>query len=97
VLTEAFSVGWPDAPHRVLRSAVEAAERFDGDVVGHVTRAGGRDDVRRFAVSTPSRDVEGDIAAMALYAGMAVGAVREVQPAGEVVAELVSGLQSGVA
>src|SRR5207237_1167078 len=32
VLTEAFSTGW-NAPHRVLRSSVEAAERFSGDVV----------------------------------------------------------------
>ena len=26
VYTEAFSVDWPDAPHRVLRSCVAAAE-----------------------------------------------------------------------
>ena len=28
VYTEAFSVGWPNAPHRVLRSSLEAAEAF---------------------------------------------------------------------
>src|SRR6266566_5766634 len=33
VLTETFSAGW-NAPHRVLRSSVEAAERFQGDIVG---------------------------------------------------------------
>jgi NAD(P)H-dependent flavin oxidoreductase YrpB (nitropropane dioxygenase family) len=29
VVTEAFGAGWPNAPHRVLRSAVEAAEALD--------------------------------------------------------------------
>ena len=32
-LTDVFSVGW-DAPHRVLRSCIEAARAFRGDVVG---------------------------------------------------------------
>ena len=34
VLTTAFGVGWPDAPHRVLRSAVDAAAQLEGDVAG---------------------------------------------------------------
>jgi nitronate monooxygenase len=34
VLTEAFSVMWLDAPHRVLRSCVERAEAEDKEVVG---------------------------------------------------------------
>jgi len=33
VLTGAFANGWPDAPHRVLVSAVMAAERFAGRTV----------------------------------------------------------------
>jgi NAD(P)H-dependent flavin oxidoreductase YrpB (nitropropane dioxygenase family) len=92
VLTEAFGIGWPDAPHRVLRSALEAAESYDGDVVGHITRATGPEDVRRFAVTTPSRQVDGDVSAMALYAGTSVADVREVVPAAAVVRELVSAL-----
>jgi NAD(P)H-dependent flavin oxidoreductase YrpB (nitropropane dioxygenase family) len=78
VLTEAFGRGWPDAPHRVLRSALEAAERSGVEPP--------------YPVSTPSRHVEGDIAAMALYAGTGVGDVRDVSPAAEVVRDLVSGL-----
>src|SRR5262249_28228169 len=31
-LTTAFSVEWPDAPHRVLRCSIEAARALDGDV-----------------------------------------------------------------
>jgi len=36
VLTEAFGTGWPDAPHRVLRSSLDAAKAFTGDVVATV-------------------------------------------------------------
>jgi hypothetical protein len=32
VLTDAFSVGWTDATHRVLRSAVAAAEALADDI-----------------------------------------------------------------
>jgi len=31
ILTETFWVQWSDAPHRVLRSCVEAAEALDGE------------------------------------------------------------------
>ncbi len=92
VLTTAFSGGWPDAPHRVLRSAVAAAEAFDGDVVGHLVADGKRSPIPRFAVATPSRQVEGNVAAMALYAGDGVGDVHEVRPAAAVVADLVATL-----
>jgi len=33
MVTETFSVGWPNAPHRVLRSSLEAAQSIKGDVV----------------------------------------------------------------
>ena len=78
VLTEAFGDGWPDAPHRVLRSALEAAERSGA--------------APPYPVSTPSRHVEGEIAAMALYAGTGVGDVRMITPASDVIAELVADL-----
>jgi len=37
IYTTAFSRSWPDAPHRVLRSCVKAAEAFQGDTVGEMT------------------------------------------------------------
>ena len=40
VLTEAFSVMWPDAPHRVLRSCVDKAQALDDDAVGEVEIGG---------------------------------------------------------
>jgi nitronate monooxygenase len=92
MLTTAFSGGWPDAPHRVLRSAVAAAEAFDGDVVAHAVASGQRRPVARFSSETPSRHVEGSVAAMALYAGESVGDVNDVRPAAAVVAELLAKL-----
>lgn len=92
VLTTAFGVGWPDAPHRVLRSALAAAEAYEGDAVGEGGPLGARRPVPRFSSSTPSRHVAGRIDAMALYAGMGVGSVSQVRSAADLVAELVSRL-----
>jgi NAD(P)H-dependent flavin oxidoreductase YrpB (nitropropane dioxygenase family) len=88
VLTGAFSVGWPDAPHRVLRTALAAAEAFDGDTVGTVAVGGARQPLPRLAAKTPTRDVSGTVSAMALYAGQGVGQVSKVTPAAQVVTEL---------
>jgi NAD(P)H-dependent flavin oxidoreductase YrpB (nitropropane dioxygenase family) len=88
VLCEAFSAGWPDAPHRVLRAAVEAAEQLDGPTVG----TSGDREIPPFAPLPPTREARGEIAAMALYAGFSVDAVKSVQPAAEIVAELTAGI-----
>jgi nitronate monooxygenase len=84
VLTEAFGNGWPDAPHRVLRSAVEAAEQHDGMVVA----VAGELEIGVFSPRSVTREVRGEIAAMALYAGQSVDHVTRIQPAAEIVAEL---------
>lgn len=93
VLTDAFSVGWSDAPHRVLRSCIEAARSSNGESVGEGSLGGVVYPVRRFAPPTPSRDTVGNIEAMALYAGQSVDAVRRVQPAAEIVRELSDGAE----
>jgi nitronate monooxygenase len=87
VLTERFSVMWANAPHRVLRSCVEAAESFEGDVVGEMAAGERRMPLPRFASATPSTRTTGAIEAMALYAGEGVGAVTRRQPAAEIVRE----------
>jgi nitronate monooxygenase len=88
VLTEAFAVGWPDAPHRVLRSALEAAQAFGGEVVGRLQAGPVSEPLPRLSARTPSREVTGTVAAMALYAGQGVGQVSAVTPAAQVMAEL---------
>lgn len=71
--TTQFNEGWPNAPHRVLRTANERAHALD-----------------YHAVSPPSVWVEGPVGHMALYAGESVGNVRDVRPAADIVAELMS-------
>jgi NAD(P)H-dependent flavin oxidoreductase YrpB (nitropropane dioxygenase family) len=90
VLTTAYGVGWTDAPHRVLASALAAAEALDGDTVGEAGPPNARRPVPRFAPDTPSRDMTGRIEAMALYAGTGVGHVNTLKPAGDLVEQLTS-------
>ncbi len=74
VLTTAFGEGWPDAPHRVLRSAVVAGQA--------------RGAAQSWSPEWPSSTSSGVIEAGALYAGQSVGSVRSRQTAAEIVAEL---------
>jgi NAD(P)H-dependent flavin oxidoreductase YrpB (nitropropane dioxygenase family) len=90
VLTTAFSAGWPDAPHRVLRRAVEDAGAADAGVVGRVVDGDRSWDVPRWGVDPPTRWTEGAITAMAMYAGQGVGSVRDV-PAAAAVVEALAG------
>ncbi|HVS43609.1 MAG TPA: nitronate monooxygenase [Candidatus Dormibacteraeota bacterium] len=94
VLTEAFSTGWPDAPHRVLRSCVDAATALEAGIAGETVHGGVPFPVPRWAPPPPGRSTTGHIAAMALYAGQGVGAVRTVAPAAAIVAELAGGAVS---
>lgn len=90
-LTEAFSVMWPDAPHRVLRSAIDRAEALSEEVIGEVHYAGETLPVPRLSVMAPTSETTGHVDAMALYAGESAGNVTSVQPAGAIFAELVAG------
>jgi NAD(P)H-dependent flavin oxidoreductase YrpB (nitropropane dioxygenase family) len=73
VLTDTFSMGWPRAPHRVLRACVEASTQ---------------DPIERSPLP-PTRDFVGPVASAALYAGESVTEVTRVQPAEDVISELV--------
>jgi nitronate monooxygenase len=85
-----FHVGWPDAPHRTLRSASNAAQTHDGEIVAKVMALDGTERaVPRFSVIVPDRSATGHVEAMALYAGQSVGAIKRVAPAREIMQELV--------
>lgn len=89
VYTSAFHVGWPHAPHRVLRSCIEASEAFTRDAVAKIRRLDGVEvPVLRFATGVADLSATGNIEAMALWAGESVSAVKRVQAASEVVREL---------
>ena len=93
VLTEAFSVMWPDAPHRVLRSCVDKAEALDDDEVGEVEIGATTMRVPRLSVLAPTRSTTGSVDAMALYAGESVTDVTGVVPARDVVLEIATGAE----
>jgi nitronate monooxygenase len=97
--SELFDVGWPNAPLRSLRNATtkawEAAGRplpphrpGEGEMVA---KRGDGTGIPRYFFGSPTRDVTGDVEAMALYAGEAVGLVRTVAPARSIVEELAQG------
>jgi nitronate monooxygenase len=96
VRTNKFHVGCPLCPstHGVLRQAIEAAETFQGDYVAEIELDGGLQQVVRFRGTPPFKGFRGHIEAMACYAGQSVGDVRRVQPAGEIVAQLVQEAES---
>lgn len=93
VCTERFAGGWTiNAPHRVLRSSLEAAEAFDGDMVAERvdSTTGERSPVYRFQGDLPpTRSVTGHVETMGMWAGESVGGVTSVQPAAAIIQELV--------
>jgi NAD(P)H-dependent flavin oxidoreductase YrpB (nitropropane dioxygenase family) len=89
VYTDAFSVGWPDAPVRVLRSSLEAAEAFPEENVGEViNRDGSVASIPRLMAGVPDRLTSGAIEAMCWPAGESVSGLKRIQPAGAIVREL---------
>jgi len=101
-LEELFDIGWPRAPHRVLRNSTvdawEAAGRpatgqrpGEGDVVA---TSKSRGPIVRYRSYTPAADAEGDIDALSLWAGQSVALIHKVQPAAEIVREIVSEAQT---
>jgi nitronate monooxygenase len=86
VRTNRFEVECPLCPstHGVLRSALDAAEAFDGSYVAELNG----EPVAKFRGMAPYKGFTGNIGAMACYAGQSVGEVRGVQPAAEIVAEV---------
>jgi nitronate monooxygenase len=93
VLTKAFSVMWPDAPHRVLQSCVDQAKALDNDAVGEVEIGGTTMPVPRLSVLAPTRETTGSVGAMALYAGESVTDVTGVVPARTIVLEIANGAE----
>jgi nitronate monooxygenase len=98
VRTILFGHGWPNAPHRTLRTRFveewlgnesRAQEsRPDEPVIGK-TWIGDRELlIQRFMSIPPNSRVTGDIESMALLAGQTVGLVTELKSAATIVREL---------
>jgi nitronate monooxygenase len=96
VHTTLFDIGWPDAPHRVLRTAVvdewERAGRpapgnrpGEGKTIVRMNRAGVEIPLVNYTVMPPTDYTEGEIERLAFYAGQSCSQVNEILPAGEIV------------
>jgi NAD(P)H-dependent flavin oxidoreductase YrpB (nitropropane dioxygenase family) len=101
VRTTLFGHGWPNAPHRALRTpfvnewldqeARGSEQRSDEPVIGETKFGGQTVPVLRFMGYPPSTDATGDIGSMGLLAGQSVGLVREIKPAAQIIEELLDG------
>lgn len=95
-----YDVGWPRAPHRALRNATadawEAAGRpLTGSRPGEgepIAREPDGQEIVRYSSAMALDGMTGDIGALSLWAGQSVALVHRVQPAAEIVQELVSRL-----
>lgn len=96
-----FDVGWSDAPVRTLRNGTtrlweDAGRPLPGHRPGEGEPVGQRPDgsvIPRYHFASPTRGVQGNVDDMALYAGGAVGLVREGVPAAEIVSELAAAVR----
>jgi len=104
VRTTLFGRGWPNAPHRTLRTAFVdewlkdeargSEQRVDEPVVGESIFGGERVPLQRFAGFPPTAEATGDIESMGLLAGQSVGLVTDIKPAAVIVRELVAGARA---
>ncbi len=103
VRTVLFGHGWPEAPHRTLRTAFVRQwlgqegrgqeSRPDEPVVGHTVIGGQPMPVLRFMGFPPNSDATGDLDSMDLLMGQSAGLISEIVPAGQIVRELVEEAQ----
>jgi nitronate monooxygenase len=101
VHTTLYDVGWPDAPHRVLRTKlIDQWERAgcpaagqrpgEGITVAHWRHHALEVPLVNYTVSPPLDHIDGDIEGMPFYAGQSCGLVAEVVPALEIVRRIVA-------
>jgi nitronate monooxygenase len=100
VRTTLFGNGWPNAPHRALRTAfVETWLPRESETpalyaseppVAKTIIAGMTMPISRFAAIPPNAAAKGDVESMELLAGQSVGLVNDIVPAGEIVRGIIA-------
>lgn len=96
-----FDVGWPNAPHRILRNTIvrewEAAGKppsgqrpGSGTTVAVRTRDGKTEEIEKYSSVTATPEYTGDLEYLALWAGQSCSLVYEIKPAGEIVRDVVA-------
>jgi nitronate monooxygenase len=103
--TDLFDVGWENAPHRALRNSTRerweaagspapGARPGEGETVA--TRADGAP-IARYSSAMPVAGISGDVEALSMWSGQGIGLVDRVQPAAEIVRELVDETDAAIA
>jgi nitronate monooxygenase/enoyl-[acyl-carrier protein] reductase II len=104
-----FDIGWPDAPHRVIRNRVveewEAAGRphpgtrpGEGTTIGTYRYPWGEEEPwGRYEVGMLLPDFQGDVEYAPMWAGRSVNEVNDIKPAGEIVRDLVREAEDALA
>jgi nitronate monooxygenase len=98
VFTDLFDVGWPASPHRVLRNSTyqrweDAGSPPSGERPDESDEVAGG--IPRYAANLPLASMDGDVEAMAMYAGQSVGAITEVEPAAAIIERFAAALRKG--
>lgn len=108
VYTRLFDIGWPDAEHRVLRTAdyreweaagapPSGARPGEGSIVGRMPVAGSVVEMPKYTIFPPLRGYTGDIEHTALYAGESCRLVHDIKPAGQIVRDIVAEAEAALA
>ena len=95
-----FDVGWPNAPHRALRNSTSEAWKAAGRPASGKRPGEGEtvaigpagEPIVRYETTTAVACVTGQIEPLPLWVGQSVALARRVEPAAEIIAELVSRL-----
>ena len=93
-----FNIGWENAPHRTLRnSTVEMWEAAgcpqpgnrpkEGEILGYTNRG---DAILRYSDTLPLPDMQGDVEALAMYAGQSAGLVNNLNGSSQIIAQLIN-------
>jgi enoyl-[acyl-carrier protein] reductase II len=103
VRTILFGHGWPDAPHRTLRTrfvrewvhreSETQDSRSDEPIIGRSVVSGAEMPIQRFASLPPNIHATGDIESMSLLAGQSVGLIHEIRPAAEILHDTLNGAE----
>ena len=92
VLTSSFHLNWPpNAPVRVLKSAVTSGGRGDPHAPGRtiIGDEEGRP-IYLFSTDSPLRSMTGDFESMALYAGTGIGRITTITSAADRLAQILA-------
>jgi NAD(P)H-dependent flavin oxidoreductase YrpB (nitropropane dioxygenase family) len=99
VHTKLFDIGWPDAPHRVIRTKVvdewelagcpaSGKRPGEGQSIGVLRGRGIEVPLVKYTVAAPTEYIEGDLESLPFYAGESVSLVGQILPAKEIVRKI---------